>query len=118
MLAKYCRVNLGSYLGNNKDHQVTPLYVHWVHLMMGLVLFPYAAIQGLLWASEVVRGDRRDPNNPFRWENIRLNVPGDPSYSPTISWMSIFLGGNQYMAADFTTYEGDSRVAVGSEKDT
>ena len=60
----------------------------WVGLMMGLVLYPYAAIQGLLWASEVVRGDSSNPDKLFRWNKIRLNLPGDPSYSSTIPWMS------------------------------
>ena len=84
--------------------------------MMGLVLYPYASIQGLLCASEVVRGDMRDPDNPFRWYKIRMNLPGDPSYSPIIPWMSKFCGGNQDMATYFTTYVDNSRVAARSEK--
>ena len=85
--------------------------------MMGMVLSPDAVIQGLLWASEVVRGDSSDPDNPFRWEKIRLNLPGDPSYSPTITWMSKVWGGAQELAAYFTNYLNDSRVVAGSEKE-
>ena len=88
MLSKYCRVDLGSYLWNKKDCNGTPLSMRWVHFVMGLVLYPYATIQGLLWAIEVVRGYMSDPDNPFRWEMTRLNLPGNPSYSPTITWMS------------------------------
>ena len=78
VLVKYCKVDLGSYLGHNEDRQGKTLWMRWVQLMMGLVLYTYAAIQGLLWASEVVRGDSSDPDNLFRWDKIRLNLPGDP----------------------------------------
>ena len=61
--------------------------------MDALVLSPYNAIPCLLCSSEVVRGDRSEPNNPFRLYKIRLNLPGDPSYSPTIPWMSKVQGG-------------------------
>ena len=67
--------------------------MRWVRLMMDMVLSPYSSIQDLLWASEVVRGDSIDPDNPFRWYKIRLNLHGDPSYSPTILWMSKVCGG-------------------------
>ena len=46
MMAKYCKVILGSYMGHKKYRQVTPLWMCWVRLMMGLVLSTYAAIQG------------------------------------------------------------------------
>ena len=46
---------------------------------MGLVLSRYAALQGLSWESGVVRGYRRDPDNPFRWDKISLKLPGGPS---------------------------------------
>ena len=75
-----------------------------VCLVVSLVLDPYAAIKGLLWKNDVVRGDMSDPDNPFRWYKIMLNLPGDPNYSPTIPWMSKFLGGDQNIAAYFTTY--------------
>ena len=88
VLAKYYGVDLGSYLGHKKDRQGRSLWMHWVRLMMGLVLSPYASIQVLLWASEVVRGYRSDPNNPSRWDKIRLNLPGDPNYPSKSPWMS------------------------------
>ena len=84
VLDKYCGMDLGSYMGHTKYCQETPLWMRWVRLMMGLVLSPYAAIQGLLLASEVVRVDRSDPDNPFGWYKIRFNLPGDPIYSPKI----------------------------------
>ena len=89
-LEMYFGVGLVSYLGYKKDRQGTPLWMLWVSFMVGLVLFPYAAIQVLLWGSGVVMGDRREPNNPFRWDNIKLNLSGEPNYSPTTPWVSKF----------------------------
>ena len=82
-----------------------------------MVLSPYAVIRGLLWAIYVVRGDRSDPDNLFRWDNISLDLPGDPSYSPTIPWMSKVRGGTQELATDFITYVDDSIVAAGSSEE-
>ena len=65
VLAKYCGVDLGAYLGHKKDRQEKPLWMLWVCLIMGLLLSTYADIQGMLWASEVERGDRSGPDNPF-----------------------------------------------------
>ena len=65
-LEKYCGVDLGSYLRHKEDQKVTPLWMLWVRLIMGPMLFPYDAIKGLLWATEVLRRDRSDPDNPFR----------------------------------------------------
>ena len=88
-------MDLGSYLGHNEDRQGKTLWMRWVQLMMGLVLYTYAAIQGLLWASEVVRGDSSDPDNLFRWDKTKLNLPGYPNYSPKISGF-IHIGGKVY----------------------
>ena len=85
--------------------------------MMGLMLSRYAAIQDLLWASEVVRVDRSDTDNLFRCDKIRLNVPGEPSYSPKIPWMSKSRVGIQELASYFKTYVNNSRVVSGSAEE-
>ena len=110
-------MDLGSYLGYNKDQQVTPLWMRWLRLMMGLMLSPCAAMQVLLGASEVVKVGRSDLDNPFRWLNIRLDLPGDPRYSPTIPWIPNFLRGTQDLDTDFTTYLYGSRLAAGSAEE-
>ena len=42
---------------------------------------------------EFIRGDHRNVNNPLRWDNIVLNLIGNPYFDPTISnvfkWYSI-----------------------------
>ena len=34
-----------------------------------------------------VYGDRRDPANPFHWEHVRLNLPGDRKYRSDLPWV-------------------------------
>ena len=94
MLEKYCGVDLVSYLGHKKDHQGIPLYMIWVIPIMCLVLSPYTATQGLLWASEVGRGERSDRDKAFSWYKVRLNIPGDPNYPPKTPLNLNVLRGN------------------------
>ena len=81
---------------------------------MFLVLYPHNAIQGMLCESGVLRGDRSDLENPFRWGEIRLNLPGNPNYPPRVPWISKVQGISQDMAGYFTTYVDDFIVAEGS----
>ena len=66
MLAKCCGVDLRNDLNQNRTNKVITQWLIWLRPMMGVILSPYSSIQGLLWASEVVKGDRIDPGNPFR----------------------------------------------------
>ena len=63
---KYYGLYLGSYMGHMKYRQGTPLWMKWVRLMMVLMLSTYDINQVLLLASDVLRGDRSEPDNPFR----------------------------------------------------
>ena len=49
------------------------------------------------------------------WDNVRLNHPGDPGYSPMLSWMLKFRRENKDLAVDFTTYVDEYRVESGLE---
>jgi len=78
---------------------------------MGLVLYPYQTIQALLWAEEVIKGYRRDPHNLFRWDEVRLNFPGDTSYTPALPWVSKVRGPDKVLATNFVDYVDDFRVS-------
>jgi hypothetical protein len=55
---------------------------------MGLTSSPYIACQGMGFAEEVIRGNRLDPNNVFRWKRVHLNLPGSEGYDPSRPWVS------------------------------
>jgi hypothetical protein len=61
----------------------------WVRATMGLTSSPYQSIQeGMAFAEEMIFGDRHDPRNPYRWDRIRLNLPGQRDYDPSLPWVS------------------------------
>lgn len=123
----YCGVDLTPYLkdpisendeGSCSSSDATPaIWERWERCLMGLKPSPYNAIQSFLWAEEIIRGSRRDPNNIFRWDRVRLNLPGDSrrSYDPTSPWVSKWLNDEGRIGPDFFSYVDDIQTNGGSE---
>ena len=51
-------------------------WVCWHRSGMGLKTSPYQACQAMMVVEEVVKGDRKDDKNPFRWDKVVWNLPG------------------------------------------
>ena len=54
---------------------------------MGLTDSLYQYFQLLIHVKFIAYGDRKDPLNPFQFIHVKLNLPGDKSYKPKISWV-------------------------------
>jgi hypothetical protein len=54
---------------------------------MGLKPSLYASVKGDLRAKRIILGNRRDQSNPFHWEKVYANMPGDEGYGATMSWI-------------------------------
>jgi hypothetical protein len=108
-LQAYCGVDLKPYLPQFAS------WVMWVRCAMGLKPSPYVAIRYMLLASEVIRGDRLNPTNAMRYDAIRLNLPGQKSYNPSLPWVSKILADSERVASDFVGYVDDLRPVGGSE---
>ena len=83
----YCGVDLSPYFkeevkGNEK------LWERWTRCLMGVKGSPYQTIKTMLWAEDIVRGERKDDSNPFRWSYIKLNLPGSKDYDPSVPWVA------------------------------
>ena len=78
-MRKYCGVDI-SWM--TKDG--SKLWESWHRMAMGMRPSPWVTIRLLMWMMEVVVGDRREKTNPFRWDCIKLNLPGDEKYDPTM----------------------------------
>ncbi len=78
-----CGVDLTNYFGEGRL-----LWERWMRAAMCLKSSPYQAVQAILVAKEVIRGDRKDPTNAFRWDTVRLNLPGSQTYDPRLPWVS------------------------------
>ncbi len=83
----------------------------------GVEALPYVCIKGLLLAMEVIRGDRNDVMNAFRWEYVKLNLPGDAEYTPLKPRLYRVKNKNDELAALILSYVDDMRAADGSEED-
>jgi hypothetical protein len=60
----------------------------WCRALMGCKSSPYQAVQGMSVADELIRGDPRDEQNPFRWDFVRMNLPRSQYYSCNKPWVS------------------------------
>jgi hypothetical protein len=82
VLQRYSGVDFTHYSDDLKG-PVRPLWVHWTRCWMGLKPSPFMAVRFYYWAEEFAKGNRREKGNPLRWDFIKLNLPGDPTYDPT-----------------------------------
>jgi hypothetical protein len=107
-----CGVDLTEYFGEIKEGSTRKvrLWERWVRAAMGLKSSPYQAVQAILVAKEVILGDRRDPANVFRWDDIPMNLPGSPKYDPALPWVSKIRLSDNKIAADLFISVDDVRV--------
>ena len=84
---------------------------------MGLKSSPYQAGQAILVAKEVIKGDRKDPGNAFRWDDVRMNLPGSKEYDPKHPWVSKIRLSDGKIAADLFVYVDDARITGPTEEE-
>jgi hypothetical protein len=94
----------------------TPLWEAWDRAAMGLKSSPYQAVSALTVADEMIRGDRKDKKNVFRWERVRLNLPVSEGYASGIPWVSK-VRKDGTMAADLFTFVDDFRPTGTGKKE-
>jgi hypothetical protein len=58
-------------------------------------------------AEEIVRGDMALPANCFSFDQVHLNLPGDPAYNPCIAKVRKFNSTSGLTAGDMATYVDD-----------
>ena len=111
-LQELCGVDLTELF--SEDGSV--LWEAWTRALMGAKSSPYQACQGIAVADEIARGKRTDPNNPFRWDRVVLNLPGDPLYNPSKPWVYKAREDGS-VAADFVGFVDDFRPCGPSSAD-
>jgi hypothetical protein len=72
--------------------------------------------QVLLLALETIRGDPEDVNNPFHWNKVCLNLPGDPLYDPRKPKLMRIHQDIGSMAGMIVSYVDDMRAAADSDE--
>jgi hypothetical protein len=87
-LRPYAGLDLGHFLDMLEDGSSTQVWAQWdCCCLMGFKPLPYNAIKLMLWAEDMVRGDWLDPGNPFCLDKVVENLPGTPSYDPSMPWV-------------------------------
>ena len=87
------------------------LILTWDRPPMGMAGSPYQAIQTATRGKRLMLGDHQDPTNPFRWDKVVLNMPGQHSYDPRLPWIYKKRKDGR-IAADLHTYIDDNRVTA------
>ena len=109
-LQPYCGIDLRPYFAEEVSGKET-LWERWVRCMMGMKNSPYVCIKGLLLALEWIKGDHWDVRNPFHWDTIQLNLPGDPEYNPRRPRLEKVAKATGKLAAVIVSYVDDMRTA-------
>jgi hypothetical protein len=60
-------------------------------------------------------GEPKDEMIFFHWDSIRLNLPGNNDYDPSLPWF-FKVGADGTLAADFFLYDHDNNQATGNTK--
>jgi hypothetical protein len=89
----------------------------WQRAAMGLRSSPYQAVQGVAYAEEEVRGDRKQSTNVFRWDRVILNLPGSEDYNPARPWVFKVRDDDGSIAADVHGFMDDFRTSGKDKKD-
>ena len=109
----YAGVDLTAYVTTDSSTAQTEktCWERWERCLMGLKPSPYNATRAFAWCEEVIRGDPFDEANPLRWNRLRLNLPGELTYDPTLPWLSKVVGQSpcERIAGDFFSYIDDIR---------
>jgi hypothetical protein len=108
-LRALCGMDLTKYGGTIQEFETVTWEV-WQQAAMGLKPSPYQAVQGMMVAEQVIKENYSDPSNPFRWDTVRMDLPGTKNYDPALPWVSKIRLGDNNIACDIVIYVDDLRV--------
>ena len=80
-LRAYAGVDVSKVIGKGKK------CLRWERCLMGLKSSPYVACRFFGISMELIKGNRADSKNAFRWSDVKLNLPSQESYDPTMPWV-------------------------------
>ena len=82
--------------------------------MFGFRPSPCICTRGFYWGEEIIRGDRRQNDNPFRWDKVIWNLPVSMEFDPRNAWVYKLNSKTQRVASDFVTLVDDIRGIGGN----
>lgn len=119
----YAGVDVTAFFPNEfvsqSSHKQTrrTIWLRWTRCGVGFKMSPYNAGQAMLHAEEVIRGSHLDPTNPFRFDCVQLNIPGQRDYNPALPRVFKWRLADSKIANDFFVYVDDARTTGGTEEE-
>jgi hypothetical protein len=90
--------------------------LRWDRSLMGVRSSPFNCVRAYLISEEVIKGNRKEKNNPFRWDRVKFNLPGQIGYDPSKPWMFCWDDVDQVMASFVISYVDDLRTGSNRDK--
>ena len=97
------------HLSPNLHDKGTPIYGAWSRAWMGAKPSPEWAVRFYYVAEEFVRGNQTDKANPFFFDKVVVNAPGDPTFNPGLPWVFKYDSIKKRVAGDVKAYVDDLR---------
>ena len=92
--------------------------LQWDRCWMGFRPSPFYAVRYYYWAEEFARGCPKDlENNPLGWDEVRLNLPGDKGYNPSLPRVFKWNSLKKAIAGDIIAFVDDLRASGMSEEE-
>jgi hypothetical protein len=108
----YCGVDLSWQLKGKRGYK----WERWNRMAMGMSPSPWVCTRLLGWMMEIVMGDHKDENNPFRWDDVIVNCPGMDNYNPAMPRLYKWNAKGQVIAMDVQWFMDDLR-GIGPNED-
>jgi hypothetical protein len=83
----------------------------WERCWMGFRPGPYYAVRLYYWAEEFARGNPKQISNPLRWNEVILNLPGNPAYDPALPRVMKWDKVVNNIAGDIMAFVDDLRAS-------
>jgi hypothetical protein len=115
-LPELAGVDVTHYLGDEPDKKYGLVWERWLRCTIGLKPSPYQTTQAMLFAEDVIRGDSNDDECVFHWDQVKMNLPGDPHYDPSLP-LVFKVKKDGTPAADFFFHVDDNRTTGNSEQE-
>jgi hypothetical protein len=100
--------------GLANEQNATRKILRWDRSLMGVRSSPFNCVRAYLISEEIIKGDRKASDNPFRWDRVVFNLPGTKTYNPSRPWMYRWDDLAQTIASFVLSYVDDLRT--GSSK--
>ena len=85
-LQKFSGIDLTQLIGITDDGE---LYLEgWKRCPMGQSPSPFNTVQQTRRLKQIMLGNPQDSENVFRWDSVKINLPGTIDYKPGVPWIA------------------------------